>query len=267
MLVIGELINATRKSVKNAITNKDAAFLQHLALQQSKAGAHYLDLNVATGTGQQEKEIEDMRWAIKVIRDVTTKPLAIDTTDYEVLKAALDVHGSGAMINSISAEKSRLIPFLRLAKEYNCFAIVLPIDNEGIPKDIDSRLRIIRNILHVAEKEGIPIDNLYFDPLVLPLGVEEKSAIVALKTLRALKKDIGVKTTVGLSNISFGLPLRGLLNRTFLSLAIYEGLDSVILNPLDKRVMSSLLATMLCLGNDPYSSNYLKSFRQNLLTN
>jgi len=267
LLIIGELINATRKSVKSAIINRDALFLQQLALQQDHAGAHYLDLNVATGTGQQEKEINDMRWAIKVIREVTSKPIAIDTTDYEVLKAGLDVHGPGAMVNSVTAEKGRLEPFLRLAKEYNCLAIVLPIDSEGIPKEIDSRIRIVRNILDATEKEGFSANNLYFDPLVMPLGFEEKSAIEALKTLRALKKGIGVKTIVGLSNISFGLPLRRLLNRTFLSLAIYEDLDAVILDPLDKRVISSLQATLLCLGKDPYSSNYLKSYRQNLLIN
>lgn len=265
MLIIGELINATRKSVKEAIMNKDAAFLQELARKQDEAGAHYIDVNVATGQGKQEQEIEYMDWAVKLIRDVSQKPLCIDTTSREVLEAGLKAHGPGAMVNSVSAEKDRLGPFLKLAGEFNCLLIALPVADAGIPKDTETRLKIGQEIVNAAQKEGFPRENLYFDPLALPLGVDDKGGKVTLKTLRLLKEELGVKTTIGLSNISHGLPRRALLNRTFLTLAICEGLDSALMDPLDNAVMSSLLAARAFMGDDPYCGKYLRAYRSGRL--
>lgn len=265
MLVIGELINATRGSVKEAVINRDAAFLQDLARKQDEAGAHYIDVNVATGEGKQEQEVECMDWAVKLIQEVSQKPLCIDTTSREVLEAGLKAHGPGAMVNSASAEEGRLEPFLKLAREFDCLVIALPAADAGIPRDTETRLKIGRQILEAAQKEGFSPDSLYFDPLALPLGVDNKSGEVTLKTLRLFKDELGVNTTIGLSNISHGLPRRKLLNRTFLTLAMREGLDSALMNPLDKAVMSSLFATRAFMGEDSYCGKYLRAYRSGQL--
>jgi len=265
LLIIGELLNATRKNVRQAIIKREKSIIQDLAHKQEECGADYIDLNVATGTGDQENEIAYMRWVIEVIREVTNIPLSIDTANYDVLSEALTIHGPGAMINSISAEKERLFPFLKLARKYDCSVLVLPIKDSGIPRYSKTRLQISNEILQAAVQEGIPKERLYFDPLCLPIGVEENNGIETLNTLQKMKEQLGLKTTLGLSNISYGLPLRPLINRTFLSLAILKGLDSVILNPLDKEVMSTMRATLLCLGKDSFCSAYLQAFRNGVL--
>lgn len=261
MLIIGELVNATRSRVRAALLNRDAEYLQDLALGQDAAGVHYLDLNVAAGVREQEEEMEHMKWAIEVIRSVTVKPLVLSTTSLEVLRIGLIYHGPGAMINAVSAEEERREPFLRLAREFDCLALALPAGKSGILEDIPSRVAFCEKIIKAAEKEHFPTENLYFDALALPLCTEEKNGLQALRTMHILKKELGVKTAVGLTNISHGFPLRRLLNRTFLALAIYEGLDAVILNPLEQTVMSSLQAALLLAGLDPHGSNYLSAFR------
>lgn len=264
MLIIGELLNATRKKIKEAVLAKDGAYLQEIAKQQDEAGADYIDLNVATGSGSQEKEIEDMQWAVKLIREVTDKPLTIDTTSPQVMKAGLDAYGKGAMINSISAEDGRLYPFLQMAREYDCTAIALPVRDAGIPRDTETRLEICKEILAAADQEEVPREKLYFDPLTLPIGVEDSSGAETLRTLQEMKA-MGLLTTMGLSNISYGLPLRTLVNRTFLTLSIFAGLDSALINPLNKEVVSSMHAALVSLGKDPYCGSYLTAYRKGTL--
>jgi len=265
MLIIGELINATRKTIREAVIKKDQDFLQDIASKQDEAGAHYIDVNVATGAGKQEKEVEDMQWAVNIIKEVSNKPLAIDTSSPAVLAAGLQVHGPGAMINSISAEEGRLEDFMKLAQEHDCLAIALPIGDKGVPGTVEERLQVSRIILEAAEKADFPADRLYFDPLSMPLGVDDQNGLLTLETIRAMKKDLGVKTALGLTNASHGLPRRELLNRTFLTLALHEGLDAALMNPLEKGVMSSLLAARVCLGQDSYCGGYLRAFRSGRL--
>ncbi len=265
MLIIGELINATRKPIREAVLSKDKDYLQDLARKQDEAGAHYLDVNVATGTGKQEKEVEDIKWAVQLMKEVTEKPLAVDTTSPEVMKAGLEAHGPGAMVNSVSAEEGRLHEFIRLAKQYDCQVIALPVGEGGIPKDVAGRLEISREILKAAEEEDYGIDKFYFDPLLMPLGVDDQSGKMALEAIRSFKAELKVKTTVGLSNVSHGMPQRALLNRSFLALALYEGLDSAIMNPLEKSAMSTLYATLALMGQDTYCGNYLRAYRRQQL--
>ncbi len=265
MLIIGELINATRKRVKEAILNKDGVFLQELACRQAEAGASYIDVNVATGVGRKQNEAEDMDWAVKQLKAACNKPLSIDTTNLEVLEAGLRAHGPGALVNSVSAEQGNLYPFLELARDYKCTVIALPIQDAGIPRDENARAEVAAKIIEAAGKTNFPVEKLYFDPLVMPLGVDDHSASVTLETLRLFKEKLHVNTVVGLTNISHGLPERTLLNRTFLTMAMAKGLDAVIVNPLDKRVMSSLLSGEALKGNDPFCGNYIKAFRRGSL--
>lgn len=262
MLIIGELINATRKEVREAILTKDEGFLQRLARAQDEAGAHYIDVNVALESSKTEQEIEDMQWAVNTIRMVCNKPLTLDTTSYSVLEAGLKLHGPGAMVNSINAEEGRLIPFISLAKEYDALAIALPLGVAGIPKDAASRYKIAEKILKVAQKEGYHADNLYFDPLGLPLAVDDQNGLITLETLQLLKKELGVQTTLGLTNISYSSPARSLLNRNFLVLAMGLGLDSALVNPLDRALMSAIYGVEALLGRDPYCSGFIRQFRR-----
>lgn len=261
MLIIGELINAARSRVRAALLNRDAEYLQSLALRQDAAGVHYLDLNVSFEAGEKEDEIEHMKWAIEVIRSVTAKPLVLSATRVEVLRIGLIYHGPGAMVNAVSAEEERREPFLRLAREFDCVVLALPVGKNGLPVDISSRVAFCQEIIRAAEREKFPTENLYFDALALPLSIGEKNGLQALKTIHIFKKELNVKTVIGLTNISYGFPLRRLLERTFLVLAIYEGLDAVILNPLEQTVMSSLQAALLMAGLDPRGENYLSAFR------
>ena len=263
MLIIGELINATRKKVREAIVNKDEVYLQELARKQEEAGAHYIDVNTATGRGL-EQEIEDMKWVISALREVVEKPLVIDTSERVVLEAGLKAHGNGAMINSVSAEKGRLEPFLELALQYDSPVIVLPIGEAGIPKDLPARMEVASLIMEAVHRAGVSPGKLYFDPLAMPLSVNSQSGLLALELISAFKEKFGVNTTIGLTNISHGMPRRGLLNRTFLALALLAGLDSAIMDPLDKGVMSSYYAAKAALGQDDYCSSYLKAYRRGL---
>ena len=265
MLIIGELINATRKDVREAVINKDEDFLQKLARSQDEAGAHYIDVNVAIESDRPEQEIEDMHWAIETVRAVTAKPLTLDTTSHAVLEAGLKIHGPGAMVNSVNAEEDRLTPFISLAKAYDALAIALPLDAAGIPKEAQRRFDIAQKILEVAGAEGYNVENLYFDPLALPLAVSDQNGLVTLKTLHLFKMELGVKTTCGLTNISYSSPARGLLNRNFLVLAMGFGLDSALVNPLDRKLMSAVYAAEALLGQDAYSSAFIRQFRRGTL--
>ncbi len=265
MIVIGELINASGKKVREAIINRDGEFIASLAKRQSDAGADYIDVNVATGSGETSGEVEDMKWALDVVAGTVDKPVSVDTTDYEVLKAGLEMCGEGTFINSVNAEKGRLDAFLELAREYNSPTVALPI-RESIPEEVEGRLEVVDEIVKSADKSGVSRENLYFDPLALPVSVDHKSALVTLETLKRLKEYEGVKSTIGLSNVSYGLPARETLNKTFMLFLMQQGMDSVIMNPLQKGMMAAIKAGNVLLGNDPMCGAYLKAYRNGILS-
>ncbi|HIE13111.1 MAG TPA: methyltetrahydrofolate cobalamin methyltransferase [Desulfotomaculum sp.] len=263
MLIIGELINATRKKVREAIVERDAAFLQDLAVRQAENGADYIDVNVATGRGG-EQEAADMEWAVTAIQEAVDKPIAIDTADLKVLTAGLQAHKGRAMINSVSAEAGRLEPFLEVIRAYGGIVVALPI-RESIPPTAAERVAVCRTILDGALAAGLNADDLYFDALVLPLSVDTANPGQTLQTIRELK-ETGVRTVIGLSNISFGLPERDLLNRCFLAMALCAGLDAAILNPLDRGIMATVFAAEALVGSDPMCARYLKAYRKGRLS-
>lgn len=247
--------------MREAVLNHDRQVIQELAANQARAGADYLDVNVAAGLGDVEREAADMEWAVGIIREVTDKPLAIDTTDPTVLERGLEAAGPGAMVNSISLESNRLEPFLRLAARYEAVAIVLPVSDGGVPQEPEERLTNCRELFAAAQRAGIEASRLYFDPLVLPLSVSPAYGRAALETLAGIRQQ-GWQTTLGLSNISYGLPARKVLNRTFLAMAVGVGLDSVILNPLDRELRGALVASLALAGQDPMCAGYLRAYRR-----
>jgi len=264
MLVIGELINASGKKVKNAIINRDSDFIAGLAKKQEDAGADYIDVNVATGSGDQAGEVDDMKWAVNVIKEAVDKPMAIDTTDYNSLEAGLECCGEGTFINSVSAEGERLDSFLELAKKYSSPVVALPI-REGIPETVEGRLEVCKEIINRADTLGVQRESLYFDPLALPVSVDSNNARITLDTLKKIKEYNGVKSTIGLSNISYGLPQRELINSSFLLFAMQLGLDSAIMNPMAKGAMAAVKSGNVLLGKDYMCAGYLKAYRAGIL--
>lgn len=207
-----------------------------------------------------------MEWAVKLIQEVVDVPLAIDSSSPEAMEAGLMNCNQSPFLNSVSAEPDRLEPFLKLAAKYNTLVVALPIKNSGIPAEASERLAICKAIAELAAQKGIVPERLYFDPLVLPLGVDTQNPSVTIATIHQVKAEIpGARTLVGLSNVSYGLPKRELLNQIFLVLCLQAGLDAALLNPTDNRMMATLKTAETLLHRDKMCINYLRAYRKGLL--
>lgn len=264
MIIIGEKLNSAIPSVRQLMSDKDAAAIQDLALRQVAAGANYLDVNTAQGD-----ELSNMEWVINTVLEVTDVPICLDSTSGKAIKRGLDaVKGdkSKVLVNSISMEKSRLEEVLPLVLEHNCPVIGLTIDDNGIPKTAEERIRLTEQLVETLTKHNYDLANLYVDPLVLPLAVSHINASMFFQCIADIKRLFNVKTVSGLSNISFNMPSRKIINRYFLSIAMAFGMDAAILDPLDKKIMTAVTATNLLLGYDRFGRNYLKAHRIEGLT-
>ncbi|MBN2440903.1 MAG: dihydropteroate synthase [Spirochaetales bacterium] len=263
MKIIGEKINGTRKRVKQAISEKDAGFIENLAKQQVAAGSSWLDLNAGT---HPEDEPGDMIWLVETVQAVVDIPLCLDSANPRALSAAIKATAKTPMINSINGEKERLEGILPLVAEYNCEVIALAMGGVLIPETCEGRLEEVHNILEATRRAGIPDNRIYIDPLVMTISTNIKSAVIFFDTLKAVRQAYPeVHFTAGLSNISFGLPVRSYINRTFLILAMQAGLESAICDPLDKELKAAILTTELLLGKDPYCMNFTQSYREGIL--
>ncbi|MHC4556799.1 MAG: methyltetrahydrofolate cobalamin methyltransferase [Planctomycetota bacterium] len=263
MLVIGEKINSTRKKVKKAIATKDKAFLQKLAIDQTNAGADYLDVNTGAFPSQ---EVELMKWLIHVVQEVVETPLAIDSSSPDVLETGLKLHRNGTpMINSITLEKARFEKVLPLIFEHNANVLALSIGDEGIAGTIEERFETAKRLVDALCAEGVEQNCIYLDPLIQPISVQNDFGLIALGVIRRIKQEFPqINTICGLSNISFGLPQRAKLNRVFLIMAMAAGLDSAILDPLDHKLMNVIRTSEALLGKDRYCKNYIKVFREKI---
>jgi cobalamin-dependent methionine synthase I len=267
MQVIGENINATNKKVAAAIAEKDEEFIAELAKAQDEAGADYIDVNSGAGQTDHKQALADMEWLVDIVQKTTAKPLALDSDDAEILKVAINKYQrEDCIINSVTAESERLESVAPLAAERRALLVALAMGKGGIPNTVEKRLDACDIIMTYLDKLGMKPEQVLFDPLVLPVGVDNKQGMVTLKTLEAIKSRYpGVRSVMGLSNISFGLPLRKLVNRSFLLMAAYAGLDTVILNPLDAKIMSVVKVADMLVGKDPYCRKYTAANRKGLL--
>lgn len=263
MIIIGEKINGTRSRVAQAIVERDREFIIDLAKSQVAAGVDFVDVNAGTS---REREAQDLVWLVRIVQDVVNVPLCLDSPNHEPLSSALMEVKQTPMINSISGESARLINVLPLALEYGCPVIALALDDSGIPKGIEGRLDVIRRVLSQTREKGIPDEKVYIDPLVLTLGTDWNAGKIAMNTMQTIRSEFPkTHLIVGLSNISFGLPARHLINRTFLSLAMMAGLDSAILDPMDEALRAIILTTELVLGQDRFCRNYTQSYRSGVI--
>jgi 5-methyltetrahydrofolate corrinoid/iron sulfur protein methyltransferase len=267
MLVIGENINASNKSVGQAISSKNREFLENLARAQSAAGADYIDVNAGAGHDSWEHAEATMQWLVEVVQAVTDKPLAIDSNVPSVVEAALRIYrGDGLMINSVSAEPERLESIGRLAAERQAMLVALAMGTAGIPDNVEDRLTACELIMSHLAPLDIKEEQVFFDPLVLPIAVDTTQVLVTLKTIQQIKlRYPSAKTVMGLSNISYGLPQRAMVNRAFLLMAAYAGLDAVILNPIDAKMMSFVKIADMLTGKDPSCRGYIRAHRKGIL--
>ena len=259
MLIIGEKLNGTLKKTAAAILGRDAAFVQDLARRQVAAGANYLDVNAGTGTGN---EVEDLVWLVDTVQQAVDVPLCLDSASPIALKAGMECVKQTPMVNSISGEDDRLDGILPLVAQQGSPVIALLLDGAAVPPDVAGRIAIGRKILERTRQAGVPDEKVYIDPLALAISTNTEGAKVALESMRQLRSEApGVKFSIGLSNISFGLPARTLVNQAFLAQMLAAGLDAAIINPLEQGVMNMLYATELILGRDRFCKSYLSAFR------
>ncbi len=266
MIIIGEKINTVRKSVLRAYQEKDSKYICDEAVRQVKAGAGVIDVNAGIDT---DIDPGNMAWAVNIIQNVVDVPLCIDSPDPKTIKAGFDASRDKqrTWANSITLEKKRIDGILPLVKEYQCPVVALCMGKEGIPKTPEGRVEIAKRHVDVIDKYGIPLENLYLDPLIEPIAVQTDRGKFCLNTLRLIKSAIpGIKSVICLSAISFGLPKRQLLNRIYLPLLMYEGIDAVILDPLDSELMMNLEVANTLLGKDKFCTNYLKLYRDGKYT-
>jgi len=260
MRIIGEKINGTLDLVRKAVEERDAFLIQNLAKQQADAGAFWLDINAGT---LPEREPDDLAWLVRTVQEVLELPLCLDSSEKDALKAAVKETDKAPLINSISGEPERLEAILPIVRDNDCEVVALAMDERGVPKDVESRIVVVRNLVKEIRKAGISDNRIYIDPLVTALATGVDSGLITVETIRRTRLEYPeIHFTMGLSNISFGLPARSLLNKTFLSLALMSGLDSVIMDPLDHEVMETILATESLLGRDNFCLAYTRAFRQ-----
>lgn len=259
MLIIGEKINGTLKKTAEAISHRDAASIQELARRQVEAGADVLDVNAGTEVGT---EADDLVWLVTTVQAVVDAPLCLDSANPTALQAGMKVSRQTPMINSISGEVSRLEGILPLAARQGASVIALLLDDKGVPPDVEGRLAVGRNIIQRTRAAGLPDEKIFIDPLAMTISTEARAALVALDTMRELRGEYPqVKFSIGLSNISFGLPMRSLVNQAFLAQLMASGLDAAIINPMDQGLINMIFATELILGRDDYCRNFTRAFR------
>lgn len=261
MLIVGELINTSRSVVSENVDKKDDNFIRELAKKQAEAGAHFIDINCGT-KGAREAEV--MQWLIENVKQVVDLPLSIDSSNPAVIDAGLAAVGSdNVILNSISSEKDRYKGMLPLALKYKTRVIALSMDDKGIPKTAEEKFKVGKQLIDNLIKEGIPVENIYLDLLVQPLSVSDRSGLELLNALKMFKEQMPeVKIISALSNISFGLPNRKMLNRIFLVQTLTMGMDAYILDPTDKEVMGFMYATEALTGQDKYCGRYLAAHRK-----
>lgn len=259
-ILIGERINPTsRKKLAADIRDGRFSLVRAEARTQAAAGAQVLDVNVGVPAID---EAPAMKAAVTAVQQVVEVPLSLDSPDPRALEEGLKVYVGRPLINSVTAEEERLARVLPLVKKYGAMVIALALDDDGIPMTAEGRLRAARKIVERAEALGIPRQHLLIDCLVLTAGAQAKEAMETPRAIRLVKEELGVRTVLGISNISFGLPARELLTSTYLTMNLAHGLDAVIANPRSPRIWESVRASRLLLGRDPDAGEYL-SFAQN----
>ena len=256
--VIGERINPTgKKLMKEALRRGDVDYMLSQALEQTAAGADILDVNVGL---PEVDEGEMMERVVKALQGVTDAPLQMDSNDPAVLERALRVYCGKAVVNSVNGEEKSLAAILPLVKKYGGAVVGLTLDEGGIPDSVQARVDIARRIVERAMAAGIRREDVYIDCLTLTVSAQPQGALQTLEAIRRVKEELGVKTVLGVSNISFGLPARPIVNQNFLTMAMAAGLDLPILNPNAEAMMAAVRCFHLLTGRDDHARDFIAAY-------
>ncbi len=263
MIIIAERINATRKRIGRAVADRDGGFIAGEARSQAQAGATYIDCNAGR---KPEREIEDLKWMIEVVQGAVDLPIAIDSANPKAIEEALKLVKKTPIINSVSAEKDKIAAVMPLIAAHETQAVALCMGDRGMPSDKEERIAAAEEVRCAAEAHGVPLSRLYFDPIIVPVSTSPAEAQAAIETVRHIMSRFpGAHTTCGLSNISFGLPNRNVLNRTYMAMLMAAGLDGAIMDPTEPHMMSTVLAAEALMGRDEYCMNYIQAGRTDRL--
>ena len=256
--VVGERINPTgKKRFQQALREGDMNYVLEQAVNQAEAGAQILDVNVGA-PGVDEPVL--MEQVVKALQSVTSLPLQLDSSNVEALARGLRVYNGKPIVNSTNGEPEKLAAILPLCKKYGAAIVGLAIDEKGIQPKAADRVAIARRITEAALAAGIPREDIYIDCLTLTASAQQEDVLATVQALEACKKELGVRTVLGVSNISFGLPCRTYLNTTFLTMAMYAGLDLAIMNPSSEEMMAAVYAYNVLTNRDKQSTKYIERF-------
>lgn len=260
LVIIGERINPTgRKKLATAIERGNLEMVRQEAVRQVREGAQILDVNVGV-SGIDEPLV--LKEAVQMVGEVTRAPLCIDSAVPKAIEAGLAAYRGKALVNSVNGEERKLREVLPLVKQYGAAVIGLTMDESGIPKKAEERLEVAETILNAAQKEGIPAEDVIVDPLAMAVATDHKTAVESLKAIRLIKEKFGLNQTLGVSNVSFGLPERNPINGIFLALAVMHGLTCAIVDPTVWEIRRAALITDLLLGKDEYCMRFISAFRE-----
>ena len=256
--VVGERINPTgKKRLQQALRDGDSAYPCAQAVAQAEAGAQVLDVNAGLPGIDEAATLEQL---VKDLQAITDLPLQLDSSNPEALSRALRIYNGKPIVNSVNGEQKTLDTILPLCKKYGAAVVGLALDEHGIPADAEGRFAIAKRIAAAANAAGIPNEDIYIDCLTLTASAQQEGAVQTLEALTRCKKELGVRTVLGVSNISFGLPCRGYLNTTFLTMAMSAGLDLAIMNPNTPEMMAAVRAYRVLTSQDKQSSDYVAAY-------
>lgn len=257
--IIGERINPTgRKKFQEQLRAGDLSQIQIDVQQQLDGGADVLDVNMGVPLTD---EPDLLSRAIKMIQGITELPICIDSSVIEALSAGLDAYQGKALVNSVTGEDERMDIILPLIKQHGAAVVALPNDETGIPATAKERLDIVEKIVRSVEKHGISLSDLVIDPLAMTVGADPEAVKITLETVYLIREKYGLNMTMGASNISFGLPNRHTLNASFLAMAMAMGLTSAVMDARTPEIVTSVRASDLLLGTDPWGTNWISRFR------
>ncbi|HOL50356.1 MAG TPA: dihydropteroate synthase [bacterium] len=263
MIIVGERINATRKKIREALIKKDEKFFLQEAKKQIESGSDFLDLNAGTGTGH---EAEDLEWLVNLVQSAYPDVrLALDSSSTDVLAKCLPmVKNKPVMLNSVNAEEKKLKEFLPLVKNFpDLYIVALTMDDSGIPSSFEKRIYIACTLYEKLTESGVKKENIFYDALVQPVGTDTEAFNTYLKALCGIKERLpGTKSICGLSNVSFGLPKRSAINKYAFAIAMYAGLDAVIIDPVEPGIIEARCIAGVLTGKDQFCMNYISSFRE-----
>lgn len=264
MIIIGERINSSIKSVRCAIENQAEKLIEQIILNQVQNQADYIDVNCGTFVNDEK---EKMKWLIELVKKTTNTPIAIDSPSSDVIEYGIKVfENTDIIINSITAQKERWNSIHPIVTNYNTSVIALCMDDNGIPDSTEERVKIALSMVNDFSKSGVGPERVFLDPMIQPVSTDSESAKITFEAVRKIREELpDVHITCGLSNVSFGLPARKLINRTYLSALIFAGLDSAIIDPMDKELRKIIYSAEALVGKDEYCMNYIAKYREGFL--